>query len=179
MLKASSDSFQIWLTPAEPLASASTNGKVHFSVSCHEWYKLNSFYFRPCCLLAVKRCVRGCLGFLTQVSGLMSPACPGSALRLQGVSFRPVRMAKQESEERGAADELHAHSTHCDDHSRTIALFKKQKRRFRSQRWNAVDLPEACRACPYLVKDEHLLWFMGIFPPLHCCHSYFDGVITF
>lgn len=46
---------------------------------------------------------------------LMSPAFPGRALVMWGVSFRPVQMAKQESEERGAADKLHTHTHpgHC------------------------------------------------------------------
>lgn len=37
----------------------------------------------------------------------MSSAFPERALKMWGVSFRPVQMAKQESEERGAADTLY------------------------------------------------------------------------
>lgn len=44
---------------------------------------------------------------------LMSPALPGRVLVMWGVSSRPVQMAKQESGERGAADELHTHPSHC------------------------------------------------------------------
>ena len=89
----------------------------------------------------------------------------GRAILTWGASFRPVHMAKQESEERGAADKLQYTHTQVivDDHTRTIVVLKSQ----RQPAAEKVQKPmkECCpltrvslvTLCVYLVRDEDLL----------------------
>lgn len=140
----------------------------------------------------MKRC--GCLGFLTQVSGWCLLPFPVSALKMWGVSLRPVQMAKQESEERGAADTLRTHPSHCwwphrNNCSPGEAKKCLKQRKFKSQRRNAVYLPNDCREahwslCVFILSekictaDDNI--YINIFLLLVCLHSYCAcQVITF